>query len=650
MRLFLVERISLHTLAEGPGAPVKGDVVAFFRHAQDIDGSAAARLRDRGVHVEWAEDRLDLTDEEVIDAFIETFSQVWYQTGGVDQTRADGISLGGMITGEIISRYRINYLVRYGEIHSRLFDAFPETREVVSDIVDAVTPFCDDRPDSLSIPHRRLLRDMTGARGIRWCPLAVSDPIPSAVTHHRGPLRPWMILRTFAGGFRPAFLLARLRLALTRRQKHRARVYIFFCPGLISVGSALGRRSDVEVLGDRTHLSAVTPLRYDHLLALPNLGVLRAARRLRKTVGRIRRHGFAGNIANHNGTDYAPYFLSIITHAVGLRLAIGLIKIGQSKAMLRRYRPDLVVINGETHPATLGIIHYAPLYGCRVAFIEHSPYMVPFGYYPHGRNNPSVIYVTPGEDYVETYGKHLPEDQKPWRPVVATPSTMVMNDVRGRRADPPGRRVLITNYGATIPFSVNRGKYYDRYMIDILKASRALVDRGYHVSYRPHPGYKNPAYVTYMLKSCGMTDKITVDTVPEFPDSLAEFDILVTNSSGCFYQALYAGWPTIFYEPEFKPQQFVGLAAATDIDRPIATTPEELAQMIRDGVENPDSLTARFPEIFNSVYAERFIGRNADQADQIIADFLIDHCLATGDAARASTFSGAESRLYQKQV
>ena len=72
--------------------------------------------------------------------------------------------------------------------------------------------------------------------------------------------------------------------------------------------------------------------------------------------------------------------------------------------------------------------------------------------------------------------------------------------------------------------------------------------------------------------------------------------------------------------------------------------------MIRDGVENPDSLTARFPEIFNSVYAERFIGRNADQADQVIADFLIDHCLATGDAARASTFSGAESRLYQKQV
>ena len=173
-------------------------------------------------------------------------------------------------------------------------------------------------------------------------------------------------------------------------------------------------------------------------------------------------------------------------------------------------------------------------------------------------------------------------------------------------------------------YTIARTPYGDRYVIELFEAARRLTAEGYEFTYREHPGYKNSAHIDYLLTEMNLKQAISLDSVKSFSDSLSKHDLLVSNVSGCLYQFLYAGWPTVFYEPNYKPRNFVGLLAASDIEQPIASTPEELIQMIRDGVTNPQSLTARFPQLFNTVYAHRFIGRDADHADEVLANFLAD--------------------------
>ncbi len=57
------------------------------------------------------------------------------------------------------------------------------------------------------------------------------------------------------------------------------------------------------------------------------------------------------------------------------------------------------------------------------------------------------------------------------------------------------------------------------------------------------------------------------------------------------------------------------------MDSPIATTAEELVDMVEASFD-PESTVARFPTEFVERYAERFIGKDAGKAHEIIADFL----------------------------
>ena len=115
--------------------------------------------------------------------------------------------------------------------------------------------------------------------------------------------------------------------------------------------------------------------------------------------------------------------------------------------------------------------------------------------------------------------------------------------------------------------------------------------------------------------------RMTIDNRGSFSDALAEHGAFVANASSCIYQALYAGWPTIFYEPDFHASDFIGLPAATDFAPPVAGNVEQLVDLIRAS-QDPESRVSIYPTDFNSIHADRFIGPDSTHADHRIADFI----------------------------
>jgi hypothetical protein len=627
LRLFLLERTLLrHLVGDGDG-PRSGDVVAFWRHAQDVDGGASVDLRSRGVIVEWIGGRVDDSTATRIDAFVDRFGQNWHRVDGEDITRGDGISFGDLCTSDLFGKALINVLVQYGVVFESVLAAYPQVSEIVTDIVDNTDWLSGETPYPNRFERRRLLSQRAETHGIPCRNFSVAEPVPSQAFHGRDPGFAPMI-RSFIGGFRIKYLIGRLRLRFSR--KSRPRIYVFICAGLGLVAEALGRRTDVETFTDLTGYANTTPLRFDHLLAFPSMADIRAARRLRRRVDDISRMGFDGDLARMDSIDFSPYFRSAICQLTRQSMLPTLVMAAQTRRLAALGGFDLVVINGEGFNAVQSLVGLADKFGYSTAFIDHSHTVVPFGYHPYGRNFRNVIYIAQGDDHVDSYGSKLPEEHKPRRPVVTNPATAVMDRIRGNRKTPPERRVLLTNFSPVLVYTVARTAQWDQYLIDLFTVASELAIEGYTFTYRPHPNFNNPAYLEFMLRETGTHDSIHLDDTGDFPDSLAKHDLIVVNVSGCYYQALYAGWPTVFYEPDFKAHRFVGLPAATDIERPIASTPPQLAQLIRDGLTRPDSLTARFPELFRTKYAHRFVGRNADRASDVLSEFLVEEIIFSG--------------------
>ena len=220
MRLFVVERIRLRDLATLADGPRSGDVVAFWRHAQDVDESAADAFRRRGVIVEWAESRVDKETIGEIDDFVDHFGRNWHLLDGVDVTAANGFSYGECCTRDLFGKAWINLLVRYGFVFEQLFDAYPGVETVFTDFEDNGNWLKGGGPYPNSVQRRQLLDDRASGRGIACHSMTVGNPVPCYAFHGRDSGF-FPLIRSYIGGFRWRYLLGRLRLRATRKRHPR---------------------------------------------------------------------------------------------------------------------------------------------------------------------------------------------------------------------------------------------------------------------------------------------------------------------------------------------------------------------------------------------------------------------------------------------
>ena len=158
---------------------------------------------------------------------------------------------------------------------------------------------------------------------------------------------------------------------------------------------------------------------------------------------------------------------------------------------------------------------------------------------------------------------------------------------------------------------------------------------------RVHPGHTQ-ALEQKLAKDFSIEEEICWDDQLSINEAIISHDCVVSNLTSAYYQSLYAGWPTIFYEPSplggLGPKDIsespvlTGLPIASDIERPVTNVPSELLNMIRRTLD-PKSMVSTFPNRFVNELAPRFIGPKPEHADEVIADFIeqdffSDYCMS----------------------
>ena len=610
--------MALRHLIDAPFSPRRGDLVVYFRDAQDPSAEAAEEIRRAEASVVWGPGLLGERELRRIDEFLDRYMKQWFFRDGEDISRDQDLSLGMYLSGQLATSQKPTLLLTLGEICRRVFAQASPGAQILSDILDGQTAYPNTIPDPAISPRRSLIRYLAEQHSLAYSDLTVDRPIPLIEGPEHGNHifnHGLQLVRSYLGGFRPAYLLGRLKSPFRRK---KGKVYVFLNHGIHLIALALKQHDRVSVFCDLDSDTGAVPLRYDHFFTWPSRSLRGAARRLRHRVREL--EGHASQTFVFDGLDYKPFLLVGIDAYLRHRLLADLIKIAQGHALVERLGECVFIINGDV-PAMYAAVGYAPSVGGKVIYLDHGLNMFAQGLRDGILNQRKVTYLIHGMDHRKAYGASMPDELKPRQIQLSNPATTVMNRAKGRRASPSKKRVLFANYTANYANYCARLYKYDRYMRDLCRASQMLIRRGISVSYRPHHG-ENREYIAYMFEAFGLESKVRLDTVPNFSEALLQHDVFAANTTSCVYQALYAGWPTIFFEPDFRAEDFIGLPAATDIGPPVADGPEELVHMIELALQ-PDSKIARFPEKFNTEFSARFIGKDADRAGKAVAEFIL---------------------------
>ena len=627
MNLYILDRTPLNALGRLSEPPSSGDVVVFLRPGQDPDGARANRLAGKGIRTAWGESLLDREDSLETDRLGMEFLNRWYWENGTDVTRTGDVSFGKLLDWEIGRLVNPAFMVRTGEIIRLALETFPEAETVYCDLADGEGV---DRTKPSFRPLSRLAEHVVTSRGRVFRRLESVDPLPPLIIR-KYEISFARILKSYLGGFRPAWLKAKLGWFSSRGKKTgKPVVYVFLGRGTeLLVNRLLGNRN-LRLVVNRTGIEGAGSLRYDHLLAFPVPAELKTARKTIRHAESLSRSTNPNSDFRLNGISYGPILAGAAATVIKSLIWKNLIVMAQARKLQNKVDFDGLVINGEAGFLMGALSDMNRDTGKAIYYVGHGMNTSLSNSVGTGFNSPHVTYIACGKDHQAEYGIHLPESQKPRRPALGNPLTTLMNPVRGKRSHRHGKRLLILGSGFSSYASASRIRSCERHLADAFMAVRLLTEEGWTATYRGHP-HHSQLLEKRIARDLGVDEFIQWDRHPDISPSLLRHDVVVTALSSVYYQSLYAGWPTIYYDPmfldgdtpetHFPEYLFVGLPAARDIEWPVATDREGLVRLLRDSLD-PHSLTATFPGLFAGVYAERFIGPRAHAADAEIADFI----------------------------
>ena len=626
-RLFILSRVYAAELTAAPDAPRSGDVVALFRQAQDADGSTIEQWRRDGVTVVMAEFLVELEEGRAIDATVQPACYSWHVINGKDVSIWNNISIGEILTPYLWIEYNILYLIRAGIIFKRLLTAYPLARDIITDVVDNYYYYQDKRQLPGALPWRQILQRLASDDGRTCIDLPsslLSVPSISLPAPRLGFLSPPTRLldrfhpRRLPQGWR------RLSQAITSnfRQHTKPLVYLFALGHLNRVATALARYGTVSVVANHDCGAGVAVMRHQDGSVQPDVSLWETGQRLRSLVDRLDHDGIDHPAFQWEGIDFGPWVVSALRHLLLERLPDTLQQIAQLTRLIERLRPQAVVLSTSYGAANAVITGLRRQLGYRHYFINHA-HDYTYGFVHNGAvADPEMTYISEGEDHLKGYGYAAPGSNPPRRVTLANPAETVCDYLRKRKSKTRRQTVLALNYNCCTPHSVIRSGYVDQYLIDIITVGKQLYERGIRTIYRGHPS-ENKIYARELIRALNAADFISIDDGPSFEWALLKCDVLICNTTTCYYVALAAGWPTIFHEPGYDPQDFFGLPAAEDTGRPLSKTPAALLAYLLAAYD-PDSEVARFPARFSGPLAGRFFNATSLPPDQAIAKFLLE--------------------------
>lgn len=627
MNLYILDRTELADVRHFKKIPTVGDVIIYFRAAQDTQMAEKERLKQNGIEILQATDLLDIDCVEEIDAIGARFIRTWFLKDDLDVSLIGTLSLGKSYALEIARQCNPRFQIWYGEIIRRALQAYPKANIVFSDIENGGGIF-DFAPNYF--PFRNIICHVaqTLERSIKFLPSP--RPLPSCFTRTRK--SSWLtIVRGWASGLRPHHFLARIKSLHKVKYGKAPILYNFMGRGHNILGGRIAANGRFQVIGSLYGIEGTGYVRHDHLLALPRFLDVKAVWRVLRHIRLLsNRSSPETSLAELHGIDYAPFLAFSVKNVIRTQVWPFLFVVAQARKLQRITNFDALLLNGAGNEpmGTLAMLNQQTK--CKI-------YLSPHGMNVHRSvvfgpvvDNPHVIYFTSGSSHCGEFCTHDTNGQAANEIPLGNSLTVLMNHIRSKKITRTGKRLLVLSFGHLDYWRADRIYACDQYYIDLFNIFRVLFNEGWSISLRAHPSHSQ-SFERKLAKDFSIEKDIFWDEHPSLNDALLSHDCVVSNITSAYYQSLYAGWPTIFYEPSpiggLGPKDIsesvvlTGVPTASDLERPATNTPNELLKMIRDSLE-PKSMVSTFPKRFTGELATRFIGPDPEQSDKLIADFI----------------------------
>jgi hypothetical protein len=629
VNLYILDRTCLSDVNQFDKLPKLGDVIIYFRKAQDPQKTTSEQLIRAGIHIVQTTDLLDRACVEKIDSLGAYFIRTWFLIDDKDISLLGDLSLGKSYALEIARQSTPRLQIWYGEIIRRALAAYPESEIIYSDIENGGGVF------GLSptyMPLRQITCSIAKSIGRKITYVSSTQPIPSSFTRLKR--NSWTrLIRGWISGLRPAHLCARIKSIRDARENRNAGtiLYLFIGRGLGILSELLANRGNFHVITSLYGIKGAGYIRHDHLFALPRISDILTVMRL---LLYLRRLATEKKSATHkallNEINYTPHLAKSILKVIQNQIWPFLFVIAQTRKLQKVANFNALLLNGMGNEPMGNL-------AMLTQHTDHKIYMSPHGLPIHRSvvfgpvvDNTHITHLTHGSDHNGDRRTHDLNTPLLIEKPIGNTLTILMNDIRGEHNSNSKKRLLVLCFGHLAYWRADRIFSCDQYYIDLYRIFKILIREGWTISLRGHPGHP------YSLEKKLATDfslktQILWDDHANLNEALLAHDCVVSNLTSAFYQSLYAGWPTIFYEPSplggLGPEDIAdnpvlsGLPVAKDLDRPVTNIPDQLISMIRDSID-PNSMVSNFPNRFSNELAPRFIGSDPAHSEVLLADFL----------------------------
>jgi len=631
VNLYILDRTSLTDLNKFGNSPKSGDAVIYFRKAQDPQMTESQKLISRGIAVLQTTDFLDEACVEEIDSLGARFIRTWFFSDGKDISLLGDLSLGKSYAYEIARQSNLRQQIWYGEIFRRIIIAYPKADIIFSDIENGGGVF-DLSPTSM--PLRQITCFIAKSLGRSVTSIFSHQPIPFSFT--RPKRYSWTrLVRGWMSGLRPTHFYARIKsIRRARKNKYAGKIlYIFVGRGLDILGELLANRGNFHVITSFLGIKGAGYIRYDHLFAAPKISDIIVVIRLLLYLRRMATgKKLDASSAMLNKINYTPHFAKSILKVMQNEIWPFLFVIAQTRKLQKVSNFNALLLNGMGNEPMGNLAMLTQQ-------TDHKVYMATHGLNIHRSvvygplvDNTHVTHLTHGTDHNGDRRTHDLNTPLLIEKSIGNALTILMNNIRGKHVSKSRRRLLVLCFGHLDAWRADRIFSCDQYYIDLYKIFKTLIREGWTISLRGHPGHPYDLEKR-IAEDFSLKSNILWDTHATLNEALLAHDCVVSNLTSAFYQSLYAGWPTIFYEPSplggLGPKDIAenpvlfGLPVAKDLDRPVSNIPNQLLKMIRDSLDD-QSMVSLFPRRFSNELAPRFIGSDPAHSDVLLADFLED--------------------------
>ena len=627
MRLYFLTLTPLSEINTLTETPQEGDAILYIRRAQDPKGEASESLEKKNITTYYIDDVIDGNISKRIDALGTLFLRNWFMDDAKDFSLLGEISLGTSYSMEIVHNVSPRFLINIGEAFRLFLNEHPQATHVFSDARDGRALF---ETNAKFFPIAQVIEHVATHSKLEIKFLEPIGAVPSAyrvgVRYHFS-----ILIKSFFGQFRPDWIRAHLNFRKNRKTHSLIPIiYIFIGRAQEFIVRELVERSNFHVVCNWIGIPGADSFRCDHFLALPKISDIRTVRKLLREIQSRSSKDHKYRRFEISGITYDKFLYQAVYSLIKSQIWPFLVVIAQSRKFHNRFKVSSLVINDALNEPMGNLVYFNKDTELKIYLIPHGMNLIRnIGFSP-AMDQEHVTYLNYGKDHLDFFTTDSKKTPNTRRVVVGNPLTMAMIDVRSKRPSVHKKRLLVLSFGHTDTLRSDRVFSADNYYIDIFGLVPDLINEGWEVTIRPHPYHRYDLELK-IADAFGVSNKLKWDSKASIEDALPHYDVVVSNLSSAFYQSLYAGWPTIFYEPDYlntgslkgieNDPMLTGLLTAKDLDRPVTNNPNVLAKMIRDS-QDKLSTVSQFPEKFANELAPRFIGPNPANANKVIADFL----------------------------